>query len=182
MTKKELIRINIIFTMILLLSIAIHVGATEVKTITMKKSTVTDYNPYEVVILNLKSGDRVVGSFSVQGGYKINFGVADPSWSGVLSLEETNGAPFEFTAQRDGVFSLVFQHITSYGTEKTVTLSYDVNGPGSSGSASLDPLIIVLIVVIAILMVGLGFSIYRIRTRKREPTAPTPTAFLAMDV
>jgi hypothetical protein len=40
---------------------------------------VMNYHPYQTFILNLKSGDKVVGSFSVQGSQKIDFGVLDPS-------------------------------------------------------------------------------------------------------
>ncbi|MEM4713357.1 MAG: hypothetical protein QXQ61_02270 [Candidatus Bathyarchaeia archaeon] len=169
MAKKEFIKINLIFT-IILLSMMLSVYADEVKTITIPKSTTTNYNPYVSFTLNLKKGDKVAGSFSVQGGYKIDFGVAESNfYNAILSLKSTNGSSFEFTARRDGVYFLVFAHPGGYGNEKTVILSYNITRPGSSDTSTpSNPLFTILIIIIIVLAISLGFSTYKIKKSKKQ--------------
>ena len=173
MTKKEFINVYIIFAIIFLCMI-MPVFATEV-TITIPTSTLTNYNPHNSFSLNLKKGDKVVGSFSVQGGYKIDFGVSELNlYNAILVLESTSGAPFEFTAQRDGVYFLVFGHHGGYGNEKTVILSYDIIKPGSSDTLTPpNPLFTVLITIIIVLVISVGFLVYKIRKSKSKAELTT---------
>jgi len=175
MTKKEYIKVYTIFAIILLLSMVISTYATEVKTITIPKSTTMNYNPAVSFYLNLKKGDKVAGSFSVQGGYKIDFCIGESLYPGaILYLESTSGAPFEFTAQRDGVYTLYFSHHGGYGDKKTVILSYDIIRPGSSDTlTSPDALFIVLITIIIVLVISLGFLVYKIRKSKSKAELTT---------
>jgi len=169
---KTLIKVYTIYAIIILLGMTIiSTYGTEVKTI-----TIPELPPYTFFPLNLEKGDKVLGSFSVQGGYKIAFGVAEGNiYSGkwILTMESKSEASFEFTAKEDGAYFLYFNS-GGYHEPITVTVSYDIIKPGSTGTLTPpNPLFIVLITIIIVLVISLGFLVYKVRKSKSKAELTT---------
>ena len=89
--------------------------------------------------LTLKVGQFVSGSFTVAGSVdydqQIAFWVMNPRGARMFDYGVVSGgAEFNFTADQDGIYALVFFNFPSLSSsEKTVTLTYDVTTPEASG-------------------------------------------------
>ncbi|KAG2478122.1 MAG: conserved exported protein of unknown function [Nitrosopumilales archaeon] len=106
--------------------IPLPLGTTRVEEFTVSPGEV------RILTINLKSGDRVGGSFAISGGNNdVNFWVADPAGRFIISKQGvTGGKDFSFTASREGLHHINYDNSFSIITSKYVSLSYTVERAG----------------------------------------------------
>ena len=151
-------------TAILLLSfLIVIVHATEVETFQVNPSNSMMY------VFDLNSGRKVTGSFLVEGGNNdINFIVTDPVGNTIIDLGRvTGGGSFEFTASRDGNYTVTFDNSFSISTSKTVTMSYDV-GYTFLGIDLLTLLAIIAIILIVIFVLAISLHLWSRKKAQRR--------------
>ena len=153
-----------VLTAILLLSfLTVTVFATEVETFQISPSLNKMY------LFDLNSGRKVTGSFSVEGGNNdITFKVTDPVGNTIIDLGRVaGGSSFEFTANRDGNYTVIFDNSFSISTTKTVTMSYDV-GYTFLGIDLLNLLSIIAVVLIVIFVLAIALYLRSRKTAQRQ--------------
>lgn len=147
MSKK----IGIVFLSVLLL-LASVVSAAEIETITIEGFS------EETITYNLNDGQQFSGSLSVSGGLADNiiFSVKAPNGTKIVNLGSVSeGTEFEFTANQDGAYTLVF---TNAGlVSRTVNLTYDIKTLTIAGLDGTQVLIasflVILVIVIGIIVI-----------------------------
>ena len=121
-------------------------------------------------IMNLNAGDRVYGSISVSGGSAndIDFWVIDPVGAVIRNYGRVRyGASFDFTASREGAYTMIFDNSFSVFGSKQIALTYNVE----SQSLFITPTWLWLIVV---LMIICGTVVLVVESGKgRGKAAPT---------
>jgi hypothetical protein len=124
------------------------------------------------LVYNLNIGDRFSGSLSITGGSgnDIDFSVTDPLGTTVLDLGRvSNGREFNFEAERNGAFRLVFDNSFSLISQKTVTLSYSISPPLIFGFEFPQfVLIVVVIIIVLVAVVLLAYNLGKMKQRKEE--------------
>jgi cbb3-type cytochrome oxidase subunit 3 len=146
---------------LLLLFLTVIVHATEVETFQVSPSKSMMY------VFDLNSGRRVTGSFLVdRGNNDINFKVTDPVGDTIVDLGRVaGGISFEFTASRDGNYTVIFDNSFSISTSKTVTMSYDV-GYTFLGIDLLNLLSVIATILIVIFV--LAIALYLLSRKKTQ--------------
>lgn len=128
---------------LLLLLITFVVHAIQVETVQV--------SPFldQKLLFDLDSGLRLTGSFSVKGGNNdINFKVTDPVGNTIIDLGRvTGGTSFEFTINRDGNYTVIFNNSFSTLASKTITMSYDIRYT-FFGVDLLDLLLMIVIILV----------------------------------
>jgi uncharacterized integral membrane protein len=148
---------------LLLLLLIVIVHATEFETFQVSASNTMMY------VFDLNSGRKITGSFSVEGGNNdINFKVTDPVGNNIIDLGRVDGgSSFEFTANRDGNYTVIFDNSFSISTSKTVTMSYDV-GYAFLGIGLLNLLSIIAVVLIVIFVLAIALYVRSRKTAQRQ--------------
>jgi hypothetical protein len=156
-----------LIAILLLLFLTVMVYATEVETFQVSTSNSKMY------VFDLNSGRKVMGSFSVDGGNNdVNFKVTDPVGDTIIDLGRVaGGGSFEFTASRDGNYTVIFDNSFSVSTSKTVTMSYDV-GYSFLGINLLSLLSIIAIILIVIFVLAIVLYVRSRKTTQRQLVRP----------
>jgi hypothetical protein len=144
MNKKN----GLVFLCVLLLCVS-AVYAAEVETITV------DALSEETRTHNLNDGQQFSGSLSVSGGLadNIRFSVKAPNGTEIINIGSiSEGTEFEFTADQDGAYTLVFTNV-GLGS-RTVNVSYDIKTLTIAGLDGTQ-ILIVAFAVIAVIVVGI---------------------------
>ena len=113
-----------------LLSSFIQDSSARTETFIVEPGTVQSFR------MNLDVGDFVTVTFSVGGGSNndINFMINGPAGEAIFPERRiTNGLDYQFTAHRDGAYTLFFDNSISLLSEKIVTLETDVIYASSGG-------------------------------------------------
>jgi ribosomal protein L40E len=130
--------------------------ATLVSAAQVESFTVGPLQRYSL-IMNLDAGDRVWGSVSVSGGSgnDIDFRVTDPVGAVIRNYGRVRyGASFDFTASREGAYTLIFDNTFSIFSSKQISVTYNVEAPfippitGAGGSSTWLVLILALVIII----------------------------------
>lgn len=127
-----------------------------------------------MLTVNLKSGQKFSGSLSISGGggNDIDFWVTDPVGATIVNLGRVSqGSSFEFTANKDGAYTLHFGNTFSWFSSKTVYLTYDVGAPPILG---LDPFILIAIVAVVLILVAAIVAIGYSRRKAQKTIQPPP--------
>jgi len=125
-----------------------------------------------IFTINLNEGDKFSGSISVSGGSgnDIDFWVTDPNGNTIVnSGRVSQGRTFDFTAQKNGAYSLHFDNGFSVFSSKFVSLSYDIEIENPISSL----LLIFVAVLIGLMLIGIG--IFVLLRRQRNKPNPPPT-------
>ncbi|MFZ7137729.1 MAG: emp24/gp25L/p24 family protein [archaeon] len=144
MNKKN----GLVFLCVLLLCVSV-VYAAEVETITV------DALSEETRTHNLNNGQQFSGSLSVSGGLadNIRFSVKAPNGTEIINIGSVSeGTEFDFTAEQDGAYTLVFTNV-GLGS-RTVNVSYDIKTLTIAGLDGTQ-ILIVAFAVIAVIVVGI---------------------------
>ncbi|MCW4021863.1 MAG: emp24/gp25L/p24 family protein [Candidatus Bathyarchaeota archaeon] len=144
MNKKN----GLVFLCVLLLCVSV-VYAAEVETITV------DALSEETRTHNLNNGQQFSGSLSVSGGLadNIRFSVKAPNGTEIINIGSVSeGTEFDFTADQDGAYTLVFTNV-GLGS-RTVNVSYDIKTLTIAGLDGTQ-ILIVAFAVIAVIVVGI---------------------------
>lgn len=102
----------------------------QVETIAVQAGTFKSFT------LAMTKDEKFKGSFSVAGGSgnDIDFWVTDPVGNQIISERRVqSGMSFDFTAEREGAYSLNFDNGMSVISDKLVHLSYDIEKPVGGG-------------------------------------------------
>ena len=143
MNKKT----GIVFLCVLLVSIS-TVWAAEVETITvdpLSEGTLT---------YKLNNGQQFSGSVSVSGGIadSIIFSVRAPNGTRIVDTTSiAGGTEFEFMADQDGAYTLVFENTLGLNS-KTVNLTYDIQTITIAGLDGTQILIAAFLVILVIVV------------------------------
>jgi len=143
MNKKT----DIVFLCVLLLSIS-AVCAVEVETITV------DPLAEETRTYNLNNGQQFSGSLSVSGGLadSIIFSVRAPNGTKIVDTTSVSGGTeFEFMADQDGAYTLVFENPLALNA-KTVNLTYDIETVTIAGLDGTQILMVAFLVIVVIVV------------------------------
>ena len=108
---------------IFLLLLAPSAAMGETKTFTVDAGTIQSFT------IDLNAADRVDGSFSVGGGRgnDIDFHITGPAGEIIYPERRVqHGTDFQFTAHKDGAYTLFFSNGMSLISDKIVTLSFEV--------------------------------------------------------
>lgn len=135
----------------------------------------------KILVFTLKNGQRFSGSLAISGGggNDIDFWITDPVGATIANLGRVSqGNSFEFTASKDGAYTLHFGNTFSLFSSKTVNLTYDIRAPLIFG---LDSYVFMGIVLVALILVGTLVAIAYRQGRKAtqktiHSTAPTTNA------
>ena len=143
---------GIVFLCVLLVSIS-TVWAVEVETITvgpLSEGTLT---------YKLNNGQKFSGSVSVSGGIadSIIFSVRAPNGTRIVATTSiAGGTEFEFMADQDGAYTLVFENTLGLNS-KTVNLTYDIQTITIAGLDGTQILIaaffVILVIVVGIVVI-----------------------------
>lgn len=126
------------------------------------------------LIFNLDDGDKFSGSLSISGGSgnDINFWVTDPSGNTIVnSGRVSQGTSFEFTAQRNGAYTLHLDNGFSVFSSKIVSLSYDVESPILPNPSNSLVWVVAGAIIIGLGLIGL--AVYLSLRRRTQPSSTT---------
>lgn len=114
------------------------------------RSFSVDALSWRELTFNLGNGQRFSGSLSIGGGGNdIEFWVKDPTGATILNWGRVySGRSFEFTANKDGAYTLHFDNSFSWFSSRTVHLTYDIHAPLIFG---FEPLVFAAIVTLILL-------------------------------
>ena len=96
---------------------------------TQQQSFAVAPNQIKTVYISVNSGDRLAGSFSIQGGSgnDVNFSIKDPSGNTVSNGGKVSGNwQFDFTCASTGSYQLVFDNSFSIVSNKAINLTTTV--------------------------------------------------------
>lgn len=131
----------------------------------------------ETLVFTLKNGQRFSGSLAISGGSgnDIDFWVTDPVGATIVNLGRVSqGNSFEFTANKDGAYTLHFGNTFSLFSSKIVNLTYDIRAPLIFG---LDPYMFIGIVLVVLILVGVLVAIaYRQGRKATQKTVHSTTS------
>jgi hypothetical protein len=113
--------------------------------------------------INLKQGEKAVGSFSISGYSIIGFEINDPIGESVVDYNVVDtGTTFEILANRDGAYTLSFTNNSNH-YESVISVSYNIE---SSVFGTLP--LMWFGVIIVILLIGLGVLVYWRRSKNKR--------------
>lgn len=152
-------QVCLVFLSVLLLTTSV-VYAAQIETITVE--------PFdeETLTLNLNNGQRFSGSLSVSGGLADNiiFAVKAPNGTEIMNLGSVSeGTEFEFMADQDGAYTLVF---TNAGlVSRTVNLTYDIETLTIAGLDGTQ-ILIAAFFVITVIVLGIIIILKKGKTKR----------------
>jgi hypothetical protein len=140
----------LVVSVLLVVTSVVH--AAEVETITIEALN------EENLTYNLNNGQEFSGSLSISGGLADNiiFAVKAPNGTQIVNLGSVSeGTEFDFLADQDGAYTLVF---TNAGlVSRTVNLTYEINTLTIAGLDGTQILIaaflVILVIVIGIVVI-----------------------------
>lgn len=174
--KKSLL----VFAMVTILCMVI---LTSIAYATQTESTTVNAGEQRIMTFNLNEGDKFSGSLSITGGggNDVDFWVTDPNGNTIVnSGRVSQGRTFDFTAQRNGAYSLHLDNGFSIFSSKYVSVSYDIQRESipiaPNVTIPVDTVFYLILAVVAIVIlafIGLGISVIMRRNRNRPPNPPT---------
>jgi hypothetical protein len=139
-------KMGIVFLSLLLLLGSV-VFAAEVETITIEGFS------EEIFTHNMNDGQQFSGSLSISGGLgdDIIFSVKAPNGTEIIKPSSVSeGTEFEFMANQDGAYTLVFSNVGLLS--RTVNLTYEVKTLTIAGLDGTQVLIASFLVILAIVV------------------------------
>lgn len=144
-------KMGIVFLSVFLLLGSV-VNAAEVETITIGALS------EETVTYNLNDGQQFSGSLSISGGLGDNiiFSIKAPNGTEIVNMGSVSeGTEFEFIANQDGAYTLVFSNVGL--VSRTVNLTYDIKTLTIAGLDGTQVLIasflVILVIVVGIVVI-----------------------------
>jgi hypothetical protein len=121
----------------------------------------------KTLTFNLSDGQKVTGSVSITGGSgnDVDIWVTNPTGNTILNLGRVSqGIDFEFTADKDGAYTLHFDNSFSILSSKNIYLTYDASLPTIAG---IDPILLIALVSVIIIILLVAIVVLR-RSRKQK--------------
>jgi hypothetical protein len=103
--------------------------------------------------VTLEQGQTLSGNVHLSDsfGKNFNFAVIDPNGHSIVQYENTNSKTWQFTAQKNGIYTLAIRNPSDFSTINSVTLEYRVlfNAPASNSLDSLRSLVALGVIIAA---------------------------------
>lgn len=161
MRHKKCLLVFLTIAFLCVILVPSFANATETETIEVARGDIG------LMTVNLAEGDRFSCTLSIEGGESgnsINFSVTDPQGDSVADFGRVlRRGTFDFTAQKNGAYTLHLSNNYTVLGSKWVTVSYDVERETVANPVVMP----ILIVLTAVVLVGIGVWVF-LRHKKRR--------------